>query len=331
MIFRKLVLTLIVNILLCNLCCLNISIADTRPNAKHAKQILKQTKHKPPLETSLVIDAKTGKILHARNVKKRIYPASLTKVMTLYMLFDALESGRVKPDQKLFISNYATKVVPLKLNLKAGDHITAKDAALGMIVHSANDAAKVVAENLGGSEARFARLMTVKARQLGMKDTIFKNASGLHDAKQFSTATDLAKLTLAIKRDFPRYYPLFASNSFDFKGRTIKGHNKVSATYAGAEGLKTGYTFRSGYNLITTATRGNKSFVAVVIGSPRAVHRDEKMMSLLDQHFGKRYYVSRDKVKEKQVVNKKGVAKGRKHSVKMAAKPKTQGRRVVRG
>lgn len=356
MIYKKFINIFIVVIFLCNTYAISAIALPKQATNNHTKQKLqvKQRAHiktvqkkklatpkkqqlhakesyRPP-ETSLIIDAKTGKILHAQNVSHHIYPASLTKVMTLYMLFDALESGRIKPDQKLFISQYATEAEPSKLYLKSGDYITAQDAALGLIVKSANDVARVVAENIGGSEARFAKLMTAKARQLGMKNTTFKNASGLHNPQQISTAADLAKLTLAIKRDFPEYYPLFASNRFEFKGRMIKGHNKVSEIYAGAEGLKTGYTLASGCNLITTATRGNKSLIGVVTGVATISGRDEKMMDLLDQHFGQKYYVSRDVVKQKPMVaKKKGASGNKKRSVKIATKAKPQSRAVARG
>ena len=237
------------------------------------------------IQTSLVVDGNTGKILHATNANKKIYPASLTKVMTLYLLFEALESGKLSMQQKLYVSSYASKAHPLKLYLKPKETITVQDTILGLIVRSANDAARVAAENIAGSEKRFAQLMTVKARQLGMKNTTFANASGLHDPKQVSTAVDLAKLSIAIKRDFPQYYPLFKKTNFTFRNKLIQGHNKVVATYPGAEGLKTGFTTPAGCNLITTATRGNKSLVAVVTGRSSSAIRNKNMVQLLDEHF----------------------------------------------
>ncbi len=243
---------------------------------------------KSPIQTSLVVDGKSGKILHSRNARKKIYPASLTKVMTIYLIFEALESGKLKLDQKLYVSKYATRALPSKLHLKHKERISVKDAILALIVKSANDAARVVAENIAGSEKKFARLMTIRARQLGMKSTKFTNASGWHDPKQVSTAVDLAKLSIAIKRDFPQYYHLFNKTSFKFKGRTIHGHNKVTKNYPGAEGLKTGFHTPSGCNLITIATRGNKSLVGVVTGRKTSAIRDKKMVQLLDRHFGVR-------------------------------------------
>jgi len=247
------------------------------------------TKSLGRIQTSLVVDGKTGKILHASNANKKIYPASLTKVMTIYLMFEALASGKLSLDQKLYVSSYAAQARPLKLNLKPKERISVKDTILALIVKSANDAARVAAENIAGSEKRFARLMTIRARQLGMKNTTFTNASGWHDPNQISTAIDLAKLSIAIKRDFPQYYHFFKTTSFKFKNKTIVGHNRVVATYPGAEGLKTGFTNPAGCNLITSATRGNKSLVAVVTGSSSSTIRNKKMVQLLDKHFGEKH------------------------------------------
>ncbi len=262
-----------------------VSITLTAVVADAAKRRSKK-KSSGRTQTSLVVDGRSGKILYASNARKKIYPASLTKVMTIYLVFEALESGKLNLNQKLYVSTYATKARPLKLYLKAKERIKVRDAILGLIVKSANDAARVVAENIAGSEKRFARLMTVRARQLGMKNTTFTNASGWHDPKQVSTAVDLAKLSIAIKRDFPQYYHFFKKSSFKFKGKTIKGHNRVSETYPGAEGLKTGFTTPAGCNLITAATRGNKSLVAVVTGRSSSAIRNKNMVQLLDKHFG---------------------------------------------
>lgn len=249
------------------------------------KKVTKEVAHRP-IETSLVVDGKTGKILHSQNAKKSIYPASLVKVMNLYMIFEALESGKISLDQKFSVSEYAASARPCKLYLKPGEKISVKDTIMALIVKSANDAARVSAENIAGSEQNFSRLMTARARQLGMKDTVFTNASGWHDPRQKTTAIDLAKLSIAIKRDFPRYYHLFAKTSFTFKGRTVNGHNNLVARYPGAEGLKTGFTNPAGRNLITTATRGGRSLVGVVTGSSSSANRDKKMIGLLDKHFG---------------------------------------------
>lgn len=287
---------------------LTVTLAGTDVIA--AKKKKKRAPAYTPIQSSLVVDGRTGKILHSRNARKRIYPASLTKVMTLYMIFESLESGKISLNDRFKVSKYATKVIPLKLHLKPGSTIKVKDIILGLIVRSANDAAKVAAEGIGGSEKKFARLMTVRARQLGLKHTTFTNASGLHNVRQKSTAVDLAKLTIAIKRDFPQYYHFFSKTNFKFNGRIIKGHNKVTARYPGAEGLKTGFLNASGCNLITTATRGKKSLVGVVIGSRSAKERNSKMEKLLDQHFGVTK-VSASKVGAGKKKRKKAYRKGR--------------------
>ncbi len=239
-----------------------------------------------PIQTSLVVDYKSGRILHDINSTTKIYPASLTKLMTLYLLFEALESGRLSINQKLYVSKNAEKMLPCKLGLKAKESITVKEAILALIVRSANDVAMVVAENIKGSEEKFAQLMTIRAHQLGMKDTYFKNSSGWHHPCQKTTAQDLARLSMAIKRDFPKYYSYFSKNHFVFKGNIVRGHNKVNETYEGVEGLKTGYTIPSGYNLITAATRNKKTLVAIVTGRRSAGSRDMEMVELLNTHFG---------------------------------------------
>lgn len=249
-----------------------------------------------PIPTSLVVDTKTGKVLHAENAKERIYPASLTKLMTLYMMFEAIDSGKLSMNKRLYVSKKAERIPPTKLYLKAGEYISVKDAILALIVKSANDVAIAVAEDMAGSEEAFARRMTIKAFQLGMRDTNFTNSHGLHHNAQKATAIDLAKLSIALKRDFPRFYPLFAKNSFEFRGKKVNGHNRVTANYKYAEGLKTGFTTPSGFNLVTTASRGNKSLVGVVTGGKSASQRDQKMVKLLDKHFG---------VESKQIKTKK--------------------------
>ncbi len=239
-----------------------------------------------PTQTSLVVDCKTGRILHDKDSTTRIYPASLTKLMTLYLLFEALDSGRLSMNQKLYVSKNAEKTLPSKLGLKAKESIIVRDAILALVVKSANDAAMVVAENIKGTEEKFAQLMNIRARHLGMKDTYFNNASGWHHPCQKTTARDLAKLSIAIKRDFPKYYSYFSKNHFVFRGNIVRGHNKVNEIYEGVEGLKTGYTIPAGYNLITVATRNNKSLVAIVTGGISAKSRDQQMVKLLDTHFG---------------------------------------------
>ena len=190
----------------------NVSAATTTKSNKARKRV------SLPIQTSLIVDGKTGKVLHASNSKEIIYPASLTKVMTMYMLFEALESGKIGMNDKFYVSKHASQALPLKLYVQPGEKISVKDSIRAIIIKSANDISRVVAENIAdGSESKFARLMTLKARQLGMKNTNFTNASGWHDPKQVTTAVDLAKLTIAIKRDFPQYYAFFSETSFIYK------------------------------------------------------------------------------------------------------------------
>ena len=285
----------------------NVSAATTTNSNKARKRV------SLPIQTSLIVDGKTGKVLHASNSKEIIYPASLTKVMTMYMLFEALESGKIGMNDKFYVSKHASQALPLKLYVQPGEKISVKDSIRAIIIKSANDISRVVAENIAdGSESKFARLMTLKARQLGMKNTNFTNASGWHDPKQVTTAVDLAKLTIAIKRDFPQYYAFFSETSFIYKGKTINGHNRVTATYPGSEGLKTGYTGPAGCNLITTATRGNKSLIGVVTGRKSGAVRDRQMVELLDKHFGVAHQV--------KVVKK--TAKPSRKTVKVASRNK---------
>lgn len=237
-------------------------------------------------QASLVVDMNTGKVLHAQNATGKVYPASLTKLMSLYLTFEAIESGKLPLNKKLYVSRRAERMLPTKLGLKAGETITVKDAMLGLIVKSANDASVALAEAIAGSEEKFATLMNFKAHSLGMKNTFFYNASGWHHPMQVTTALDMVKLAIALKRDYPRFYPLFSRTSFEFRGKTVKGHNRVVANYIGAEGLKTGFTCPSGFNLITSASRGDKALVGIVTSNKTASARDKKMVTLLDQHFG---------------------------------------------
>ncbi|NRB10983.1 MAG: D-alanyl-D-alanine carboxypeptidase [Rickettsiaceae bacterium] len=262
-----------------------ILITNSAEAAKKGKRTKKTVKR--PIETSLIVDSETGKILHAVNADTKIYPASLAKVMTVYLIFEKLQSGQLSLDQKFTVSKYASKAMPSKLYLKEGEQITVRNAILGLVVKSANDVSRTVAENIAGSGKRFSRLMTIRARQLGMKNTTFTNPSGWHDPRQKTTAIDLAKLSIAIKRDFPQYYAeFFHRNSFTYKGRAVRGHNKVSERYPGADGLKTGFTTPAGCNLITSATRKGRSLIGIVTGQRSAAIRDKKMVTLLDKHFG---------------------------------------------
>ena len=250
------------------------------------KQNSSKAQANPRIQTSLVVDANSGKILHNKNAYVQVYPASLTKLMTLYVAFDHIKSGNLKLKDDLPVSLNAQNMRPCKLGLVAGQKIKTEEAINALIVKSANDAAVVIAEAVAGNEKNFAVLMNKTAKRLGMSNSNFMNASGWHHPEQKTTAADLAKLTLSIKRNFPEFYPWFSKDSFNFAGKTIRGHNRVTREYPGAEGMKTGFTNPSGFNLVTTASRDGKSLVAVVTGSDSAIGRDSKMMALVDQKLG---------------------------------------------
>lgn len=236
---------------------------------------------------SIVIDMATGEVLYARNADTQNYPASLTKLMTLYLTFEALEAGRLSLDQKLPVSARAAGQAPTKLGLRAGESITVEDAVLALVTKSANDAAAVLAEALGGTEGEFAQLMTKKAREIGMSGTIFRNASGLPNKGQLSTARDMATLALALQWDFPQYYHYFSVEQYTFRSKTYRNHNRMLTDYAGTDGVKTGYTRASGFNIVVTVSRDGNRLVGVVFGGRTASSRDEHMALLLDKSFSR--------------------------------------------
>ncbi len=240
-----------------------------------------------PIYSSIVVDAKSGKVLHAEDPDGIRHPASITKVMTLYLLFEQLEAGRLSLSTPLEVSAEAAAKPPTKLGLRPGSTITVEDAIKGVITKSANDAATVIAENLGGDEERFASAMTRKARALGMVNTVYRNASGLPDPEQVTTARDLAVLGRAIQERFPKYYRYFSTRSFAFHGRTIRGHNRVMERMDGVDGIKTGYTNASGYNLLSSVKRDGRQLVAVVMGGHTGAWRDMRMQQLLTANIEK--------------------------------------------
>ncbi len=234
---------------------------------------------------SLVMDANTGRVIYARNADRKNYPASLTKMMTLYMVFEALDDGRLTRDQRLHVSRRAAAMPPSKLGLRRGQSIKVKDAILSLVTKSANDVAVVIAEALGKTESQFADMMTRKARALGMSRTRFRNASGLPDRRQVSTARDMAKLARVLQGRFPHHYKYFSINSFTYKGRTYRNHNRLLKTYKGTDGIKTGYIRASGYNLVASAVRGGRRIIAVVFGGKTPGSRNRHMAKLLDKGF----------------------------------------------
>ncbi len=234
---------------------------------------------------AIVIDADTQEVLHDRHADEPRYPASLTKVMTLYMLFDALKSGEVSLDERLVVSRYAASQAPSNLKLKTGSRITVRDAIGALITKSANDVAVVVAERLGGTESRFAQLMTVKAKAMGLENTRFVNASGLPDTRQLSTARDMALLAEAMLSNHADYYHYFATEQFSWGGKTYKNHNNLLGEVNGVDGIKTGYTRASGFNLIASAKRDGHRIIAVMLGGTTARARDSHVESLLEAAF----------------------------------------------
>ncbi|XGA80430.1 D-alanyl-D-alanine carboxypeptidase [Halomonas sp. CH40] len=238
-----------------------------------------------PRYAGIVVDLDNGEVLYAENADERRYPASLVKMMTLYMTFEALESGRLSLHQPLPVSAYAAAKPAVKLWLPAGSTITVDQAIRALAVRSANDVAAVLAEALGGSEGMFALQMTERARELGMTATTFKNASGLPDSGQVTTARDMVRLAVEVMDDFPQYYHYFALQSFSFNGKTHKSHNRLVRNYPGADGLKTGFIRASGFNVATTATRGNRRLVGIVMGGFTSKSRDAHMADLLDRSF----------------------------------------------
>lgn len=235
--------------------------------------------------SALVLNASTGEELYAVDANAARYPASLTKMMTLYLLFEAVSNGRYSLSSPLEVSANAASQPPAKIGLMAGTTITVKQAAQALAIKSANDVGVAVAENLAGSEKAFARQMTQKARALGLTKTRFVNATGLPDPAQVTTARDMAKLGLALKRTFPQYASYYRAKSFTYNGRTFKATNNLLGKVPGVDGLKTGYVRMSGYNLVATARRGSKQLIVVVMGGKSEAARDREVTRLLEQHF----------------------------------------------
>lgn len=244
-----------------------------------------RTVHANPRHASIAIDAESGEVLHESNADASRYPASLTKMMTLYLLFEALEQRKITLDSRMPVSAHAAQMPPTKINLQIGDTLSVRDAIPALIVRSANDVAAVVAEALGNTEMHFARMMTAKARTLGMHSTTFKNASGLPDHEQKTTARDLITLSIRLMKDFPQYYHYFSTRSFSHQGTVYNSHNRMISNTRGVDGLKTGFIRASGFNVATSAKRGERRVIAVVMGGPTAASRDQYMSQLLERSF----------------------------------------------
>ncbi|MDY0029649.1 MAG: D-alanyl-D-alanine carboxypeptidase family protein [Pseudobdellovibrionaceae bacterium] len=246
----------------------------------------KKKKEEPNTKyASIVIDADTGMVLSQENADHSLHPASLTKIMTMVLLFDALENGQLTQKSRLVATSHAASMPPSKVGLAPGKSISVYDALRTLSTKSANDVAVTVAENLGGSETKFARLMNLKARGIGMTGTNFVNASGLHDYRQLSTARDMAKLAKYLIDTYPKYYSIFGISQYTYAGKSYHNHNKLMKTYSGMDGIKTGYVAASGFNLVASAKRGNTRLIGVVFGGRTAASRNSHMADLLDRGF----------------------------------------------
>ena len=253
-------------------------------DARGRRKRFKGPAYNPPY-AALVVDANSGNVLHNANADAQRHPASLTKIMTLYLLFEQIEAGKLRLDSQMEVSDHASQQAPSKLGLRPGQTLSVEDAIRALVTKSANDAAVVVAEAIGGDEETFATMMTRKARALGMSRTNYANASGLPDEDQVTTARDQVTLGRAIQDRFPRYYRYFATSSFVYRGHAMRNHNKLLGRVEGVDGIKTGYTRMSGFNLVSSVRRGNRHIVAVVLGGASGGARDARMRGLIEQHI----------------------------------------------
>ncbi len=265
---------LCISLVLWNLSCSDPAFAATKkksgPNNKYA---------------SIVIDAQTGMVLSQDNADRSLHPASLTKMMTMALVFDALNARKISQKTRLTVSSRGASMPPSKIGLSPRQTIPIYDALRVLATKSANDVAVTVAENLGGSEARFAQLMNLKAREIGMTNTHFVNASGLHDYRQVSSARDMAKLAKYMIDTYPQYYSIFGLKHYKYDGKVFHSHNKLMNTYQGMDGIKTGYVAASGFNLVASAKHGNTRLIGVVFGGRTAASRNSHMANLLDKGF----------------------------------------------
>jgi D-alanyl-D-alanine carboxypeptidase len=267
-----------------------IFTTDTADARRHRRHHVRHHESRPsysPAFASIIVDANSGATLSANNPDALRHPASLTKIMTLYLLFERLDAGKLKLDSDMSVSEHASEQAPTKLGLRPGQSIKVEDAIKGLVTRSANDAAVVIAEAIAGDEDDFAKLMTRKARGLGMTRTVYRNASGLPDSDQVTTARDQSTLGRAIQDRFPRYYRYFSITAFNYHGHSIRNHNKLLGNVEGVDGIKTGYTRASGFNLVTSMRRGNRHLVGVVMGGRSGGSRDAIMRNLLAENLEK--------------------------------------------
>lgn len=260
-------------------------LATAVPQAEAARKKRKKFAPYNPPYASIVVDINSGRTLQATHADALRHPASITKVMTLYMLFEQIERGRFKLNSELPVSRFAASQKPSKLNLAAGSTIAVEDAIKALVTKSANDVAVVVAEAIGGSEERFGHMMTAKARSIGMSRSVFRNASGLPNPAQVTTARDLVTLGRAVHDRFPRFYHYFNTRSFEFDGYAYRNHNKLLGRVEGVDGIKTGFTRASGFNLLTSARADGRHLITVVLGGRSSRARDAQVAALVEQHL----------------------------------------------
>ena len=253
---------------------------------KHRRHHVVRESYSPQF-SSIIVDGNSGAVLSSNNPDGIRRPASLTKIMTLYLLFERLDAGKMKLDTEMEVSEHASEQAPTKLGLKPGQTLKVEDAIKGLVTRSANDAAVVIAEAIAGDEDEFAKLMTRKARALGMSKTTYRNASGLPNDEQLTTARDQATLGRAIQDRYPRYYRYFATTVFNYRGQSIRNHNRLLGNVEGIDGIKTGYTRASGFNLVSSMRRGNRHLVGVVLGGRSGGSRDATMRNLLAENLEK--------------------------------------------
>ncbi len=263
-------------------------------------------------KAAIVIDFETKEVLFEVNADTRNYPASLTKIMTLYIVFDYLKQGKIKNDTLFSVSKKASAKQPSKLYLEPGSFIKVEDAVLALIIKSANDVAAVVAENISGSEKEFSKLMTKYAHRLGMSNTNFKNASGLHNPAQLTTARDISTLSYALIKNFPKKYKLFSTQTFTYGGKTYKTHNKLMLSYEGADGIKTGYIRKSGFQLAFSAVRENKRLIGVIFGGDSGSQRNKSLKIIMDKEFAELNIINK---KPKNSISKKIIKSNQYYSI----------------
>ena len=264
---------------------LALSLVLAAAGVPAGEALAKKKSDTPFVAAAIVVDMNSGTILHAQDADAVRHPASLTKMMTLYVLFGYLRAGNITLDSDLPVTPFAASQAPTKLGLKPGTTIKVSDAIKALVTQSANDAAVTIAENLAGTEENFARLMTDTGRRISMTNTTFLNASGLPNDDQVTTARDMATLAAHLIHDYPDYYSVFETRYFTYNGRKYRNHNKLLFGYKGTDGIKTGYTRASGFNLTASVHRGNKHLIAVVLGGRTGSQRDAAMRALLDKNF----------------------------------------------